>query len=66
MATSAGTVGSGNDGQTDKGRGSSMRFSFTKAGRKTAVVGGGPATIPNSESVADNIRKASSDPRLAG
>lgn len=64
-SNSAGTVGGGNEGQTDQGRGSKMMFSFTKGGRKTGAVGGGMSTVANMESVDGNVRKATPDPRLA-
>lgn len=65
MANSAGTVGGGNDGQTDKSRGTKMMFSFTKSGRKTGRVSAGQSSQSNMQTVDGNARKAS-DPRLAG
>lgn len=63
--TTAGTVGGGNEGQTDMGRGSKMNFSFSKSGRKTGKVAAGMTMAANSENVDANKRMAS-DPRLAG
>lgn len=58
MANSAGNVPGGDQSQTDSSRGSTVRFPFTKSGRKTNRVGG-PVTGPNSNTVDGNARKAS-------
>lgn len=60
---SAGRVGSGNDGQTDMGRGSTIRFSYSKSGRKTGFVSRSKATISNAVEPDANKRTVS-DPRL--
>jgi hypothetical protein len=53
--TSAGKVTGGNEGQTDKGRGSSFKFPFTKNRRNTGKVGT-PSKAPNSQTVDGNKR----------
>ncbi len=63
-SNSAGQVGDGNNGMTDMGRGSTMKFNFTKAGRKDGKVGGSGTSSPNSETV-DGNKRTVSDPRLA-
>lgn len=61
---SAGSVGGGNDGKTDGGRGSTMNFSFNNAGRKTGRVAAGMSPGANSNTV-DGNKRVASDPRLA-
>lgn len=60
---SAGTVSSGNEGQTDQGRGNDTTFPFSKGQRDTGKVGT-PATIPNPNTV-DGNKTTAKDPRLA-
>jgi len=60
---SAGKTGGGNDGQIDKGRGSVMKFSFTKSGRKTGKVGGGGRDSSNKLSE-DGNKRVVKDSRL--
>lgn len=61
---SAGTVGAGNEGKTDMDRGSMIRFTYTKSGRKTGMVSGGMSSMPN-DSKPDSNKRTVSDPRLA-
>jgi hypothetical protein len=60
---SAGSVPAGNDGQTDMGRGSNVKFPFSKGQRDTGKVGT-PKVIANPGTV-DGNKTTSSDPRLA-
>jgi len=60
---SAGTVSSGNEGQTDVGRGGSINFPYSKGQRETGKKGSG-SSIPNSEKP-DDLKRTVSDPRLS-
>lgn len=60
---SAGTVGTGNEGQTDQGRGSSISFPYSKGQRETGKKGTG-SSIPNSDKI-DDLKRPASDPRLS-
>ncbi len=60
---SAGSVGAGNEGQTDMGRGSDTSFSYTKEQRKTGKADVG-AVKPNPNTV-DGNKRTVTDPRLA-
>lgn len=63
--TTAGSVGGGNDGKTDMGRGNKMNFTYSKGGRPTGKIAGGISSGANGQSVDANKRTVS-DPRLAG
>lgn len=58
----AGTVSSGNEGKTDKGRGSVDKFGYSKASRATGKTGS-VGSSANSDKPDANKRTVS-DPRL--
>lgn len=59
--TSAGNVGDGNDGQTDKGRGSTGKMTYSNSQRNTGKTGS-TGTAPNSNTVEGN-KRVNKDPR---
>lgn len=61
MKNSAGKVGGGNDGKTDKGRGSVDSFTYNKGKRNTGKVAGGVGNRPNTVEPETRTVK---DPRL--
>jgi hypothetical protein len=61
---SAGKVGGGNGGQTDLGRGTLIKFAYTKSGRRTGQIGGGIKKGSNDLSP-DATKRTANDPRLA-
>ena len=63
MASSAGKVGTGNQGQVDTDRGSVKSFPYSKGNRNTGKVTEGSSTS-NPNDVPGN-QKPVSDPRLA-
>jgi hypothetical protein len=63
MANAANPKKAREDGQTDQSRGNSVNFPFSKAGRKTGMVGK-PSTVPN-QNTEDGNKRVANDPRLA-
>lgn len=63
MASTAGKVGSGNQGQTDMDRGTSKSFPYSKGQRNTGkVADGANVSNPNDK---PGLSKSVRDPRLA-
>ena len=60
---SAGNVSGGNNGKTEDGRGVTIKFSYTKSGRKTGRVPAGISSAPNSNRP-DDTKTTVKDPRL--
>lgn len=63
MASSAGRVGDGNQGQTDMDRGSSKSFPYSKGQRNTGKLSNGSNT--NNPIDKPGLSKPVRDPRLA-
>lgn len=59
---SAGSVGSGNEGQTDMGRGNTSDFKADKSSRKTGRLTG--EVEKSNANTVDGNKRAVSDPRL--